>query len=613
MKAETLIQLPRFFPRPRGDGMKLLPANTAAEQLATGELVLIWLCVVLALAIVYWSRLDEALASTDNVMRLVEVRRLLDGAPWFNPHEVRLDPPGGYDTHWSRLIDAAIAGLVIAFRQVASPDLAERLARCVWPLLVSGPAVAGVTAIAARLAGAGAARVAFFIALMTVALYGTFRPGEIDHHNVQVALSLMLLACAVWCEERSHLAAIAGVVGGLLLSIGLEAAYVVVAVAIVLALLMVRDVAWSPTARRFAFALAAATFAGYLAVTPTAFRFVPECDALAVNSMVAIVLGAAGMGLVALLGVRSTPLARFVGLGIPAALAVAAFVAMEPRCLRGPFGLVDPSLVNTWLDHVAEMQSVPELFRAEGALAAGYVAFAAVAALCVIWVVRSGLRTPVAWSIVASFAISFAIAIGQNRALMYVNWLGVPFVAVTADLLAMRARRAALVRLGVALIASPAVLTLAAVQLASLWTIRSDNAAPHKHSEACFKPESYRALAALPQGLVFASLDFGPSILANTRHNVVAAPYHRIDRAVLFDIDIMTGPVTGNEQHIIDRGVDYVVTCSELAAKPGSLEAALIAGTVGPWLEPVPVPEGDVMRIWRVVPTKIPPASDPAH
>src|SRR5205085_9926149 len=168
---------------------------------------------------------DESFASADNLMRLVQVRALLDGAPWFDPHEARLAPPLGYDTHWSRLIDAGIVGLIVLFREFASPDLAERLARCIWPLLLSAPAVWAVTGAAARLGGPGAGRVALLAALPTLALLPTFRPGEIDHHNAQVMLSLVLIACTVW-GDRAYFAAAAGAAGGALLTVGLEAAYV---------------------------------------------------------------------------------------------------------------------------------------------------------------------------------------------------------------------------------------------------------------------------------------------------------------------------------------------------------------------------------------------------
>ena len=255
--------------------MASLPAPPADHRLPFIVMLLIWLAAASAVAVSYWDRLEDSFLSPDNAMRLVEVRALLDGAPWFDPHEPRIAPALGYDTHWSRLIDAGIAGLILLLRQLASPDLAERLARCIWPLLLSGPAVLAVIAIAVRLGGEGAGRAALIAALPTVALLPTFRPGEIDHHNAQLMLSLVMLACATW-SDRGLFAAAAGVAGGVLLSIGLEAAYVPVTVAATLGLLLARSTDWAGAARAFGAALALSTVAGYLAATPAALRFTPQ-------------------------------------------------------------------------------------------------------------------------------------------------------------------------------------------------------------------------------------------------------------------------------------------------------------------------------------------------
>lgn len=65
--------------------MRLLPRPAADDRLAKTEVLVMWLVVAVAIGLVFWSKLDDAVVSTDNVMRLVEVRALLNGAPWFNP------------------------------------------------------------------------------------------------------------------------------------------------------------------------------------------------------------------------------------------------------------------------------------------------------------------------------------------------------------------------------------------------------------------------------------------------------------------------------------------------------------------------------------------------
>src|ERR1700731_583381 len=136
--------------------MATASATSGDHRLPVAAVCLMWAATAAAIGIIHWGTVDAAFGSPDNAMRLAEVRAFLDGAPWFDPHEPRLAPPLGYDTHWSRLLDGALAGLIVLFRQFADADLAERLARCVWPLLLSGPAVFACYASAVRLGGAGA-------------------------------------------------------------------------------------------------------------------------------------------------------------------------------------------------------------------------------------------------------------------------------------------------------------------------------------------------------------------------------------------------------------------------------------------------------------------------
>ena len=571
------------------------------DRLPKAEIAAMWFVVAVAVAMVFWSKLDEAMVSTDNVMRLVEVRALLNGAPWFDPHEARFAPPWGYDTHWSRLIDAGLAGLIIGFRQVMAPELAERVTRCIWPLLMAGPAVAAVAAMAVRLGGAGAGRAALLISLPTMVLLSIFRPGEIDHHNAQVMLALVMCACAMWCE-RPLAAAAAGMAGGVLLSVGLEAAHVLIAIAATFAVLAVRDPAFARPARRFAVALGATTIVGYALVTPSAVRFVPQCDALAVNSLAAVVLGAAGLTLVGSLSDRSAK-TRLVLLGLFGLMSLALFAGIEPRCLHGPFGLIDRSVFALWLDKVQEMQSLAQLFRAEGLEVLVYLAFPLVAAVSIVWVAMSGLRTPLAWALCAAFAISLMIMVSQIRMIIYVIWLGLPFVGVAAQFLAERTPRIALVRTLTATLASPAVVSLVAMDLTDRGAPTREHVEADKAIATCFKPEAFKTLAALPAGLVIGPLDLGPAILANTPHSIVAAPYHRADKAIRFNQELMDGPAAAvDPARLVGRGINYVVTCTAYAGhvKAASLHAALLAGSVDGWLRRVPTADGDIIKIWRM-------------
>jgi hypothetical protein len=101
---------------------------------------------------------------------------------------------------------------------VFDPVMAERRMRTVWPMLWLLPDPGRHcgdrrTRRGAHRASAGADRLAGVLSIP---------PGRIDHHNVQIALSLLALAATVWSDRARIAAYAAGAVTGLVLAIGLE-------------------------------------------------------------------------------------------------------------------------------------------------------------------------------------------------------------------------------------------------------------------------------------------------------------------------------------------------------------------------------------------------------
>ena len=75
------------------------------------------------------------LGDTDDNMRIMQVRALLNGQGWFDLRQYRLNPPFGANIHWSRLVDLPIAGLILALRPLLGGAGAERWAVAIAPLL----------------------------------------------------------------------------------------------------------------------------------------------------------------------------------------------------------------------------------------------------------------------------------------------------------------------------------------------------------------------------------------------------------------------------------------------------------------------------------------------
>ena len=81
---------------------------------------LAWLLVAGQLIAEYWAATALTMPDTDDAMRLVELRQFLSGglSSWFDLNEPRLGLPPGYDTHWSRLVDAGLAGVYLCLSRL---------------------------------------------------------------------------------------------------------------------------------------------------------------------------------------------------------------------------------------------------------------------------------------------------------------------------------------------------------------------------------------------------------------------------------------------------------------------------------------------------------------
>jgi hypothetical protein len=582
-------------------------------------LVIAWAAAAGFLVADRWPDMGRRLFDGDDAMRLVEVRELLAGRPWFDLHEVRVDPPTGYDTHWSRLVDAGLAGLFLAFRPFASPEIAEWLMRAVWPLLWLLAAMTAVAACAWRIAGRNAAIAALVVCACAIPAFQHFNPGRIDHHNVQIALALAVIAAAAWSDRARHAAALAGALSGLAVAVGLESLPFLVTGGAALALRFAAagsaDAAGAPKAEAaaralagYGVALAASMLVGFVVSVAPAQSGRPACDALAINWLVAAAGGGLGLAVAARMQARSATRARCAAIGLVGAAACLAFVVAEPRCIHGPFALTDPAVKEIWLDRVDEMESLVGFVRGFPLLGAWLCSFPLVGLLALIWLVRAGdTRRDFGFLVAAAaFIVSVAATFGAERLYAYAMWFAMPGVAVLASrLIASPGWRANLARLAAALVLTPTAVTAAAFTVIQTVAEPSPPRPGMPERASCMLNDAYAPLARLPTGLVATDVNYGPFVLALTPHAVVAAPYHRVVGGILAEHAILAGPLDQAQRVVDANHVSYVAICghrSSTGAVPvaGSLWAELEAGRVPAWLEQIPGSRDDQFRVYRV-------------
>ena len=568
---------------------------------------LAWLLMAGQMLAQGWAATAVTFSDTDDALRLVEVRNFLAGQGWFDMREPRLGLPPGYESHWSRLIDAGLAGLFLFFRVFTDTAMAERLMGVTWPLLWLLPTLIGVAAIAWRLAGREAALIVLLLAVLNMPGMQQFKAGRIDHHNVQIALCLLAVAATMWSERVPWAGVAAGTMTGLSLAIGLEALAFHALCGVALGLRYVAEPSAAKALRVYGFALAASTALAFLVSVGPDHWTRSVCDALAVNLAGAVIVAGMGVGVAARLGLGPwTRLAAMLGVG---AAAAAFYVAMQPQCLRGPFAQIDPALWPIWLDHVSEGLSLPAMFRSgspTGIAMAAFPAVALVALLFFAYRTRDWRDVAVGLS-AACFLISLAAMVAAIKVQPYVIWFGLPWVAAAAlQAFAWLNMTRLVPRVFVVLLLSPSIVTLGAISLASVLGADKDADADASRAE-CMKRVHVAALAALPSGFVVANVvDWGAYLLAETPHRVLSAPYHRLSESILTAHRIFAAPPDTARTILSQIGADYLVLCGPQGPAglsretlDASLWGGLQAGRAPDWLDQLQLDAGP-WKVYRV-------------
>jgi hypothetical protein len=572
---------------------------------------LAWLLMAAQLLAQYWPSTATTLPDADDAMRLVQVRDFLAGHGWFDLHNARLNPPSGYDSHWSRLIDAGLAGLFVLFHLFADAPLAERLMLAVWPVLWLLPCAGAVAALAWRMGGREAAMVVLLLAAFAIPGFQQFLPGRIDHHNVHIALTLLTVAAAAWSDRLRWCAWAAGALTGLAVAIGLEALPFYALIGVAFALRFIVDPSAASAMRAYAAGLTLSSLAAFFVTVGPDRWTLSVCDMIAINSASALIVAALGLIATAQATHSAGWRGRSLGVVASAGAALAVFTMFEPRCLAGPFGLIDPAIRPIWLDNVSEVAPLSHIYRQAPltGLATASFPLAALLALIAVGADRAQRRDFGFLLVAATFLLSVIGMVAAIRVYSYAIWLGLPFVAVAMPRVLARLRLNGIVpRFFTALLLTPTAITLGTIVIGQAAGIGGLLELNSTERQACVRRSSYTPLAALPQGLVAVSaLEWAPYLLAWTPQPLLAAPYHRMSQAIMSWHRIFASPPDEARSAIDQNHVAYVAMCGQHAPEgvseeqlAASLWARLRAGAIPDWLERLPQSSDTAFAIYRV-------------
>lgn len=559
--------------------------------------------------------LRDANGDNDSLLRLVEVRDLIAGQGWFDLHQYRMGPAGGFVMHWSRLVDAPIAGLVLLGTALSGSAAAgETFALVVWPTLMLALALFLLMRITRAIAGDDAPFPAAVIGAVTLRFMAIFNPGAIDHHNVQLVLALGMILCLV--DGGRTRAALGGLAAAAMLAVGMETAPYVALAGVAVALLYLSKGARSaPMATGFGAGFGLGAAAAFLATVPASGWSEAQCDAYSVVQFALAAVGGFGLAAIALVARGSFPV-RLAALVVLAALAAGVAVLFFPQCLGDPYAMVDPSLRTYWLDSVTEAQPLRKILSTNPGMAPGFYATAFLA-LAISALRMAQIRVSRAEALTAAFlATAFLVSIWQVRGSMFALPFAVPLLA------AFVARRRAEARDNPSVRATLAMLAAWLVSFSVSWTAASAGvsalveeteggsavgAAVADPPRKCQRPQDFEAIAAFEPTLVLASSNLGAPLLRHTPHRVLAGPYHRNNEGNLLALHALMGAPDDAEAMLRREGVALVAVCpgnDESAAladwAPQGLMAALMAGRPPAFLDLVPETKDQPLVLYRV-------------
>jgi hypothetical protein len=523
-------------------------------------IVATWLVMVAWFIFVGWRQIRGfGLGDTDDNMRMSQVRALLAGQDWFDLRQYKMNPPFGANIHWSRLVDLPLAGIILALRPFIGGRDAEQVAVAVAPLLPLLPTMFAIALTVRRMI----ARPAWPLAIVTLffagATIGMFLPQRIDHHGWQLAL-LAIGVSGMTDPRRARGGVTTGLAGALSLTIGLEMIIYIALSGVAAVLSWVDDRDERRRLAAFAVSIGGGCALGFAGFASYANRFA-VCDALSPVWLSDALLASALLLGLAMLKVERWPL-RLI-LALVAGAIVAAFHAlMWPHCLSRLEG-VSPEVSQLWLSHVREARPV--------------------------W--SNGWK-------VSSLILALPIAGIFGYAIL--GWTLRHDRPRLRALLSIAAPAVALVGFG--------ALVPTLISFVPGAPLTKTEQAINRANNLCPTMWAMEPVAQQPAGTVFTFVDLAPRLITVTPHTSIAGPYHRNGDAIADVMHAFRGTADQAHAIMLAHHADYLLTCPMMSQTtifmseaPKGFYGQLSRGQVPAWLQPIPLPKDNPLRMWKIV------------
>ena len=574
-------------------------------------IVATWLVMAAWFIFAGWRQIRGfGLGDTDDNMRMSQVRALLAGQDWFDLRQYKMNPPFGANIHWSRLVDLPLAGIILALRPFIGGRDAEQVAVAVAPLLPLLPTMIAIALTVRRMIARPAWPLAIVALFFAGATIGMFLPLRIDHHGWQLAL-LAIGVSGMTDPRRARGGATTGLAGALSLTIGLEMIIYIALSGVAAVLSWVDDRDERRRLAAFAVSIGGGCALGFAGFASYANRLA-VCDALSPVWLSDALLASALLLGLAMLRIERWPLRLL--LALVAGAIVAAFHAlMWPHCLSRLEG-VSPEVSQLWLSHVREARPVWSNGWKVSSLIlalpiAGIFGYAILG-----WTLRHDRpRLRALLSIAAPAVAATALLAWQTRTGPAAQMLGVTGATVWIWIVArkMFASTSSIVRVlgttAVALIGFGALVPTL-ISFVPGTPLTKTEQAINRANNLCPTMWAMKPVAQQPAGIVFTFVDLAPRLITVTPHKSIAGPYHRNGDAIADVMHAFRGTADQAHAIMLAHHADYLLTCPMMSQTtifmseaPKGFYGQLSRGQVPAWLQPIPLPKDNPLRMWKIV------------
>jgi hypothetical protein len=577
--------------------------------------LLIWLLACVAFIVMRWQPiLAFGLGDTDDNMRMAQVRALLNGQGWYDLRQYKLNPPEGFNIHWTRLVDLPIAALQLIIKPFFGGVIAEKASAALAPLIPLCVTLFAMATVARRLVAPGAFAFAAALTLCCQAAMLMFMPLRVDHHGWQLTMLVITIAGLADLNVRRG-GITMGLSSALSLTIGLELMPFLVITGAAVVLHWIWETEEAIRLRAYGAALALGCLAGYLGFS-SYDNAVWRCDVLSPIWLSTMMV--AGALAVALSFARSErwPLRLTLAAIGGAALAVG-FATLFPQCIDRPEQISD-ELVRVWFSNVREAKP---LYTQPWRSIVAVISLPIIGVVGALWAAWRawGTRQFGVWAPIAFVSIvSLLLVLWQSRQGPAAQMMGIPGATFIAwEVLPKLAKhRSFFMRtfgvVGMFLLISGLATNMAifSVPEAKVPANASDkqrDRAVEKANGRCPSLSAMKPIAALPETTIFTFNDLGPRLIAVTHHKAISGPYHRNGEAILDNYRAFGGTPEEARTIMIRHGATLLMTCPNMseatvhrARHKNGFYSRLAQGEKFDWLTPVPMPKGSPLLVWKI-------------